>query len=123
MNVGTSAIVVVEEESWHNRRLASVELMPAPSLPRGDDGLCCNVGKDHTTGNLLFRKILNVQSSCIVPIVFLLIYILILILSSPYIGGDTTPWLEPRPCSCGLLVTGNARRLKTIFSLLVLNYP
>ena len=35
------------------------------------------------------------------------ILILILILFSPYFGGDTTPWLEPRPCS---VPTGTVRR-------------
>ena len=34
------------------------------------------------------------------------ILILILILHSPYYGGDTTPWLELRSCTCGLSVTG-----------------
>ena len=33
--------------------------------------------------------------------------------------GDTTPWLELRPCTWGRPVTGNARCLKTIFSLLI----
>ena len=43
------------------------------------------------------------------------ILILILVLHSPHFGGDATPWLELRPCTCGLPVTGKARHLKNYF--------